>query len=42
MLFAGDPATEGPGMVVSNELKEPIRSQHEIDLERDTVKPHYK
>ena len=24
MLFAGGPATEGPGMVVSNELKEPI------------------
>jgi hypothetical protein len=39
MLFAGGPATEGPGMVVSNELKEPIRSHHEI--ERDTVK-HYK
>ncbi|KAK7048479.1 protein transport protein SEC23 [Favolaschia claudopus] len=39
MLFAGGPATEGPGMVVSNELKEPIRSHHDID--RDTVK-HYK
>jgi len=39
MLFAGGPATEGPGMVDSNELKEPIRSHHEI--ERDTVK-HYK
>jgi protein transport protein SEC23 len=39
MLFAGDPATERPGTVVSNELKEPIRSQHEI--ERDIVK-HYK
>ncbi|KAI6017710.1 hypothetical protein BKA83DRAFT_4465150 [Pisolithus microcarpus] len=26
MLFAGGPATEGPGMVVSNELKEPIHS----------------
>ncbi|KAI6017352.1 hypothetical protein BKA83DRAFT_4535175 [Pisolithus microcarpus] len=26
MLFAGGPATEGPGMVVSNELKEPIYS----------------
>jgi protein transport protein SEC23 len=24
MLFAGGPATEGPGMVVSNELKELI------------------
>ena len=39
MLFAGGPATEGPGMVVSNELKEPIRSHHDID--RDTVK-HFK
>lgn len=39
MLFAGGPATEGPGMVVSNELKEPIRSHHDID--RDSVK-HYK
>ena len=39
MLFSGGPATEGPGMVVSNELKEPIRSHH--DIERDTVK-HFK
>ena len=39
MLFAGGPATEGPGMVVSNELKEPIRSHHDID--KDTAK-HYK
>ena len=40
MLFAGGPATEGPGMVVSNELKkEPIRSHHEIG--GDNVK-HYK
>ena len=39
MLFAGGPATEGPGMVVSNELKEPIRSHHDID--RDSVK-HFK
>ncbi|KAF8155358.1 hypothetical protein K438DRAFT_1987069 [Mycena galopus ATCC 62051] len=39
MLFAGGPATEGPGMVVSNELKEPIRSRHNID--RDSVK-HFK
>ena len=28
ILFAGGPATEGPGMVVSNELKEPIRCDH--------------
>lgn len=39
MLFAGGPATEGPGMVVSNELKEPIRSHH--DIERDSAK-HFK
>ena len=39
MLFAGGPATEGPGMVVSNDLKEPIRSHHDID--RDSAK-HYK
>lgn len=39
MLFAGGPATEGPGQVVSNELKEPIRSHHDID--RDAAK-HYK
>lgn len=39
MLFAGGPATEGPGMVVGPELKEPIRSHH--DIERDSVK-HFK
>ena len=39
MLFAGGPATEGPGMVVSSELKEPIRSHH--DIERDSAK-HFK
>jgi protein transport protein SEC23 len=39
MLFAGGPATEGPGMVVSPELREPIRSHHDID--RDSVK-HFK
>lgn len=39
MLFAGGPATEGPGMVVSNELKEPIRSHH--DIERESAK-YYK
>ncbi|KAI0667265.1 copii coat protein [Trametes maxima] len=39
MVFAGGPATEGPGMVVSNELKEPIRSHHDID--RDSAK-HFK
>lgn len=39
MLFAGGPATEGPGMVVGPELREPIRSHHDID--RDNVK-HFK
>ncbi|KAI0298732.1 hypothetical protein B0F90DRAFT_1732042 [Multifurca ochricompacta] len=39
MLFSGGAATEGPGMVVSHELKEPIRSHHDID--RDSVK-HFK
>lgn len=39
MLFAGGPATEGPGTVVGPELREPIRSHHDID--RDNIK-HYK
>ncbi|POW19805.1 hypothetical protein PSHT_04243 [Puccinia striiformis] len=36
MLFAGGPPSEGPGQVVSTELREPIRSHHDID--RDNVK----
>lgn len=36
MLFAGGAATEGPGMVVGPELREPLRSHHDID--RDNVK----
>ncbi|KAL1924493.1 uncharacterized protein VTP21DRAFT_4147 [Calcarisporiella thermophila] len=36
MLFAGGAATEGPGMVVSNELREPIRSHH--DIEKDAAR----
>lgn len=39
MLFAGGAATEGPGMVVGPELREPLRSHHDID--RDNVK-YYK
>ncbi|MBE7181159.1 MAG: Sec23/Sec24 zinc finger-containing protein, partial [Terriglobus roseus] len=39
MLFTGGPATEGPGMVVGAELREPIRSHHDID--RDNIK-YYK
>lgn len=36
MVFSGGPATEGPGQVTSTELREPIRSHHDID--RDNVK----
>ncbi|GJJ14926.1 GTPase-activating protein S23 [Clathrus columnatus] len=39
MVFSGGPATEGPGAVVGPELREPIRSHH--DIEKDSVK-HYK
>ena len=39
MLFAGGPATTGSGMVVGQELREPIRSHHDID--RDNIK-YYK
>lgn len=39
MLFSGGPATDGPGTVVSTELREPIRSHHDID--KDAAK-HYK
>lgn len=40
MLFSGGPPTEGPGLVVGPELKEPIRSHHDID--RDRAKHHSK
>ncbi len=39
MLFAGGPGTEGPGLVVGPELREPIRSHHDID--KDNIK-YYK
>jgi protein transport protein SEC23 len=39
MAFTSGAATEGPGHVVSPELKEPIRSHHDID--RDNIK-YYK
>ena len=39
MLFAGGPGTEGPGQVVGPELREPIRSHHDID--HDNIK-YYK
>ncbi|XP_073495200.1 protein transport protein Sec23A [Phyllobates terribilis] len=36
MMFIGGPATQGPGMVVGEELKTPIRSWH--DIEKDNAK----
>lgn len=36
MLFAAGAPTEGPGLVVGTELREPIRSHHDID--RDSAK----
>ena len=39
MLFCGGPATEGPGMVVGPELRETVRSHH--DMDRDNAK-YYK
>ncbi|KAI9224027.1 hypothetical protein BC828DRAFT_175949 [Blastocladiella britannica] len=38
MMFLGGACTEGPGMVVSTELKDPIRSHH--DIEKDNAKYH--
>jgi len=31
MLFVGGAASQGPGMVVNDELKNPIRSHHDIE-----------
>ncbi|KAF8342755.1 uncharacterized protein EI90DRAFT_3143425 [Cantharellus anzutake] len=39
LLFTGGACTEGPGMIVGQQLKEAIRSHHDID--RETVK-HFK
>jgi len=39
MLFCGGAPSEGPGMVVGTDLKEPLRSHH--DIEKESVK-HYK
>ena len=36
MLFCGGPATQGPGQVVAPELRERIRSHH--DIEKDNVR----
>ncbi|ORZ29506.1 hypothetical protein BCR44DRAFT_1449714 [Catenaria anguillulae PL171] len=37
-MFLGGACTQGPGMVVSTELKDPIRSHH--DIEKDNAKYH--
>lgn len=39
LLFSAGPGTLNPGMIVTNELKEPIRSHNDVD--KDTAK-HYK
>eukprot|EP00040_Diaphanoeca_grandis_P001596 m.18936 g.18936 ORF g.18936 m.18936 type:complete len:765 (-) comp12269_c1_seq1:22-2316(-) len=39
MLFAGGPCTQGPGMVTTNELKDTIRTHH--DIEKDTTSASY-
>lgn len=31
MLFVGGACSQGPGMVVNDDLKQPIRSHHDID-----------
>ena len=36
MTFIGGPCTQGPGMIADEELKNPIRSHH--DIEKDNVK----
>ena len=36
MLFAGGACTQGPGMIIDNELKNTIRSHH--DIEKDNAK----
>ena len=36
MTFIGGACTQGPGMVVGDELKNPIRSHH--DIEKDNCK----
>ena len=36
MTFVGGACTQGPGMVVGDELKNPIRSHH--DIEKDNCK----
>ena len=33
MTFVGGACTQGPGMVVGDELKNPIRSHHDIEID---------
>jgi len=40
MLFVGGPCTQGPGLVVGEELKEPIRAHH--DITKDKAQHTYK
>lgn len=36
MLFIGGPCSQGPGQVLNDDLKEPIRSHH--DIHKDNAK----
>ncbi len=36
LLFVGGPGSQGPGQVVNDDLKQPIRSHH--DIEKDNAK----
>jgi protein transport protein SEC23 len=33
MVFSGGPATQGPGLVVSEDLRDPLRTHHELQKE---------
>ena len=39
MLFLGGPATQGPGQVTSESLKDTIRTHH--DIEKDTTNARF-
>ncbi len=36
MLFIAGPCTQGPGIIIDEELKHPIRSHH--DIEKDNAR----
>eukprot|EP00051_Salpingoeca_urceolata_P027681 m.482747 g.482747 ORF g.482747 m.482747 type:complete len:780 (+) comp22653_c0_seq1:235-2574(+) len=38
MLFMGGPPTQGPGMVTTNELRDTIRTHHDIDKDNSSAK----